>query len=147
MRESKKDAKFPRPRPEDPNQELSECSRMLTEGALGDLDNSRRYQDELLDEKQELLQNISVSNYDPYKCFSQNVTETGMIQATIYHIRQLGENIYNPDEKEKYYSDDFLLNERHVNEKVEEELVEFKMEIDEKVASNDTRNYKFPRMQ
>lgn len=120
---------------------------MLTEGALGDLDNSRRYQDELLDEKQELLQNISVSNYDPYKCFSQNVTETGMIQATIYHIRQLGENIYNPDEKEKYYSDDFLLNERHVNEKVEEELVEFKMEIDEKVASNDTRNYKFPRMQ
>jgi hypothetical protein len=30
---------------------------------------------------------------------------------------------------------------------VEEELVEFKMEIDEKVASNETRNYKFPRMQ
>ena len=30
---------------------------------------------------------------------------------------------------------------------MEEELVEFKMEIDEKVASNETRNYKFPRMQ
>jgi hypothetical protein len=42
-------------------------------------------------------------------------------------------NIYDPDEREKYYSDDFLKNQRHVNDKVEQELVEFKIEIDEKV--------------
>lgn len=68
-----------------------------------------------------------------YNAFSQNVTATGMIQSTIYHIRQYGMNIYDPDEREKYYSDDFLKNQRHVNEKVEQELVEFKIEIDEKV--------------
>lgn len=56
-----------------------------------------------------------------------------MIQSTIYHIRQEGKNIYDPEEREKYYSDDFLYNQRHVNEKVEEELIEFKQEIDEKV--------------
>jgi hypothetical protein len=33
-----------------------------------------------------------------------------MIQSTIYHIRQFGQNIYDPEEKEKYYSDDFLVN-------------------------------------
>ena len=33
-------------------------------------------------------------------------------------------NIYDPYEREKYYSDDFLKNQRHVNDKVEQELVE-----------------------
>lgn len=54
-------------------------------------------------------------------------------------------NIYDPDEREKYYSDDFLKNQRHVNDKVEQELVEFKIEIDEKVEQNSTRNFTFPR--
>lgn len=54
-------------------------------------------------------------------------------------------NIYDPDEREKYYSDDFLKNQRHVNDKVEQELVEFKVEIDEKVQQNSTRNFTFPR--
>ena len=68
-----------------------------------------------------------------------------MIQSTIYHIRQEGKNIYDPDEREKYYSHDFLNNQRHVNDKVEQELIEFKQEIDEKVEENDTRNFVFPR--
>lgn len=34
---------------------------------------------------------------------------------------------------------------RHVNEKVEEELEEFKVEIDEKVEENETRFFTFPR--
>lgn len=68
-----------------------------------------------------------------------------MIQSTIYHIRQEGKNIYDPEEREKYYSHDFLTNQRHVNDKVEQELIEFKQEIDEKVEQNDTRHFAFPR--
>ena len=68
-----------------------------------------------------------------------------MIQSTIYHIRQEGKNIYDSEEREKYYSHDFLNNQRHVNDKVEQELIEFKQEIDEKVEENDTRNFVFPR--
>ena len=81
-----------------------------------------------------------------YQAFSQNVTASGMIQSTIYHIRQFGQNIYDPEEKEKYYSDDFLINQRHVNDKVEQELEEFKIEINEKVEQNATKDYKFIRM-
>lgn len=73
------------------------------------------------------------SEIERYQAFSQNVTETGLIQATIYHIRQYGENVFDGEEKLKYYSDDFLNHQRHVNSKVEEELIEFKKEIDEKV--------------
>lgn len=54
-------------------------------------------------------------------------------------------NIYDPEEKEKYFSDDFLMNQRHVNDKVEQELEEFKVEINEKVEQNTTKNFKFPR--
>jgi predicted P-loop ATPase/GTPase len=68
-----------------------------------------------------------------------------MIQSTIYHIRQEGKNIYDPEEGEKYYSHDFLTNERHTNDKVEQELIEFKQEIDEKVEQNATRHFVFPR--
>ena len=53
--------------------------------------------------------------------------------------------MYDPYEKDKYYSEDFFSNQRHVNEKVEQELEEFKQEIDDKLMINDTRNYKFPR--
>lgn len=56
-----------------------------------------------------------------------------MIQATIYHIRKLGQNIHDPEEREKYFSNDFLNNVRHVNDRVEEELLEFKQEIEDKV--------------
>jgi hypothetical protein len=49
-----------------------------------------------------------------------------MIQSTIYHIREVGKNVWDAEEKEKYYSEDFLFNQRHINEKVEEELIEFK---------------------
>ena len=80
-----------------------------------------------------------------YQAFSQHVTASGMIQSTIYHIRQLGQNIHDPEEKEKYYSDDFLINQRHVNDKVEQELEEFKIEIDEKVEQNATKGYRFLR--
>lgn len=69
-----------------------------------------------------------------YEAFCQNVTNTGMIRSTIYHIRKEGQNIYNPQECEMYYSDDFLNNQRHINEKVEQELQEFKIEITDKVA-------------
>ena len=68
-----------------------------------------------------------------------------MIQSTIYHIRQYGQNIFDPEEKDKYYSEDFLQNQRHVNDKVEQELEEFKVEINEKVEANSTKNYKFIR--
>lgn len=80
-----------------------------------------------------------------YQAFSQHVTANGMIQSTIYHIRQYGQNIYDPEEKEKYYSDDFLVNQRHVNDKVEQELEEFKIEINEKVEQNATKSYQFLR--
>mmetsp|Transcript_1390 Transcript_1390/g.1838 ORF Transcript_1390/g.1838 Transcript_1390/m.1838 type:complete len:146 (+) Transcript_1390:3351-3788(+) len=85
------------------------------------------------------------SEQQRYQAFSTHVTGAGMIQSTIYHIRKYGENIFDPDEKEKYYSDHFLQHQRHVNDKVEQELVEFKIEIDEKVASNVTKNFVFPR--
>lgn len=68
-----------------------------------------------------------------------------MIRSTIYHIRKEGQNIYNPQECEMYYSDDFLNNQRHINEKVEQELQEFKVEITEKVSQNETRKFTFPR--
>lgn len=54
-------------------------------------------------------------------------------------------NVFDPQEKEKYYSDQFLINERRINDKVEQELEEFKLEIDEKVESNDTNKFCFPR--
>ena len=59
------------------------------------------------------------SDINRWKAFSQNITGNGMVQSTIYHIRQLGQNIFDPEEKEKYYCDDFLHNVRHVNDKVE----------------------------
>lgn len=68
-----------------------------------------------------------------------------MIQSTIYHIRNYGQNVFDPQEKEKYYSEQFLVNERRINDKVEQELEEFKIEIDEKVEQNDTKNFCFPR--
>jgi hypothetical protein len=57
----------------------------------------------------------------------------------------LGKNIYDPEEREKYYSNDFLNNVRHVNDKVEQELEEFKLEIAEKVTQNKTKAFTFPR--
>jgi len=50
------------------------------------------------------------SELQRYEAFSQHVTRQGMIQSTIYHIRTVGKNIYNPQEREQYYSDDFLHN-------------------------------------
>ena len=79
------------------------------------------------------LDETTITELQRYEQFSLNIAPNGMIQSTIYHIRQEGKNIYDPEEREKYYSDDFLYNQRHVNEKVEEELIEFKQEIDEKV--------------
>ena len=38
------------------------------------------------------------------------------------------------------------MNQRHVNDKVEQELEEFKIEINEKVEQNATKTYKFARM-
>jgi len=38
------------------------------------------------------------------------------------------------------------MNQRHVNDKVEQELEEFKIEINEKVEQNATKDYKFIRM-
>lgn len=73
------------------------------------------------------------------------MTATGLIQSTIYHIRQNGHNVYDPEEREKYYSDDFLNNVRTINDRVEQELEEFKIEIDEKVELNSTKYYVFPR--
>ena len=68
-----------------------------------------------------------------------------MIQSTIYHIRHDGANVHDPQEKSKYYSDDFLMYQRHVNDKVEQELEEFKIEIDEKVGENSSKFFVFPR--
>lgn len=73
------------------------------------------------------------------------MTSQGMIQSTIYHIRHEGANVYDPQEKSKYYSEEFLMYQRHVNDKVEQELEEFKVEIDEKVAENTSKFYVFPR--
>ena len=53
--------------------------------------------------------------------------------------------MYDPQEKSKYYSDEFLMYQRHVNDKVEQELEEFKVEIDEKVGENTSKFYQFPR--
>jgi hypothetical protein len=80
-----------------------------------------------------------------YAALSQNKTAAGMIEATIYHIRHEGVNVVDRDEKSKYYSDAFLKNQRQVNDKVEEELEEFKAEIDDKLKANETRGYVFPR--
>ena len=80
-----------------------------------------------------------------YNVLSQNVTHQGMIQSTIYHIRQNGANVFDPEEREKYYSTDFLTNVRHVNDRVEQELEEFKVEIEEKVEANDSKFFSFPR--
>ena len=44
-----------------------------------------------------------------------------------------------------YYSEDFLNNQRHINDKVEQELEEFKIEIAEKVEQNTTKFFQFPR--
>ena len=85
------------------------------------------------------------SEVNRYNALSQNITGQGMIQSTIYHIRQNGANVYDPEEREKYYSDDFLKNVRHVNDRVEEELEEFKVEIEEKVAANQSKFYNFLR--
>ena len=85
------------------------------------------------------------SEINRYNALSQNVTSSGMIQATIYHIRQWGKNINDPEEREKYYSEDFLNNVRHINDRVEEELEEFKVEIQDKVNENSTKFYSFPR--
>lgn len=98
-----------------------------------------------LREKLNDSQMTTESDVNRYRAFATHKTSTGMIQSTIYHIRQLGKNIYDPEEKEKYFSEDFLKNQRHVNEKVEEELVDFKKEIDEKVEENTTKTFVFPR--
>ena len=45
----------------------------------------------------------------------------------------MGINLYDPEERDKYYSDHFLNNVRKINENVENELEEFKIEIDDKV--------------
>lgn len=85
------------------------------------------------------------TDLERYRHFSQHVTDSQMIQATIYHIRRYGENIYDPEEQEKYYNEDFLENVRHVNPRVEEELEEFKVEIEDKVEQNSTKFFRFPR--
>lgn len=56
------------------------------------------------------LDETTTSEILRYEQFALNITHSGMIQSTIYHIRQEGKNIYDPDEQEKYYSDDFLFN-------------------------------------
>jgi len=68
-----------------------------------------------------------------------------MVQATIYHIRKDAENIFDPEEREKYYNEEFLHKVRHVNDRVEEELIEFKTEIEEKFLTNETKRFSFPR--
>jgi hypothetical protein len=60
-------------------------------------------------------------------------------------VRKNGQNQFDPEEKEKYYSDDFLHNVRHINERVEVELEEFKVEIANKMAESSTKNFCFPR--
>jgi hypothetical protein len=85
------------------------------------------------------------SDLERYKNFGQNMTTNNMTQATIYHVRKFGENIHDPEEREKYYNDDFLNNVRHVNDRVEEELEEFKVEIEDKVQENSTKFFTFPR--
>ena len=80
-----------------------------------------------------------------YQKLSKNVTRRGNIQSTIYHIRKVGQNIYDPEERQKYYSRDFLLNGRHINHKVEQELEDFLVEIHTKVEENTTKFYSFPR--
>lgn len=109
--------------------------------------NNSRYQNELNQLPQRLndSQITTQTELQRYEAFSQHVTAQGMIQATIYHIRQYGQNIFDAEEKDKYYSDDFLQNQRHINDKVEQELEEFKIEINEKVECNTTRNFVFPR--
>ena len=110
--------------------------------------NNSRYQNEVHHATSQRLNDSQITTQTElqrYQAFSQHVTASGMIQATIYHIRQFGQNIYDPEEKEKYYSDDFLLNQRHVNDKVEQELEEFKVEINEKVEQNATKGFQFLR--
>lgn len=110
--------------------------------------NNSRYQNEVHQATSQRLndsQMTTQTELQRYQAFSQHVTANGMIQSTIYHIRQYGQNIYDPEEKEKYYSDDFLVNQRHVNDKVEQELEEFKIEINEKVEQNATKTYQFLR--
>ena len=53
--------------------------------------------------------------------------------------------MYDAFEKSKYYSEEFLMYQRHVNDKVEQELEEFKVEIDEKVGANTSKYFVFPR--
>ena len=74
-----------------------------------------------------------------YGLFAENKTKSGMIQATIYHLREYGKNTYSPEEREKYYSEYFLKIKRHYNEKVEQELEEFKIEIDQKMEESETK--------
>ena len=80
-----------------------------------------------------------------YQKISKNVTRRGNIQSTIYHIRKVGQNIFDPEERQKYYSRDFLLNGRHINHKVEQELEDFLVEIQQKVEENTTKFFQFPR--
>lgn len=68
----------------------------------------------------------TLSEIERYRNLGSNLTATGMIQSTIYHIRKYGQNIYDPKEQEKYYNEEFLTKVRHINEAVEEELVDFK---------------------
>jgi hypothetical protein len=44
-------------------------------------------------------------------------------------VRRDCKNVYDPEEKEKYYSDNFIKNVRYSNMKVEQELSDFKIEI------------------
>jgi hypothetical protein len=85
------------------------------------------------------------SEIERYELIGRNITSDEMIQSTIYHIRKCGKNLYDPQEREKYYNDDFLTNGRHVNERVEEELQEFKMEIEQKVQESTCKFFQFPR--
>lgn len=100
-------------------------------------------------QKDRYLNDVSMittqTEIERYELIGQNVTEDDMIQSTIYHIRKYGKNLYDPEEREKYYNDDFLTNGRHINDRVEEELREFKIEIEQKVEESTCKFYEFPR--
>lgn len=50
----------------------------------------------------------NMSNFSFSQAFSELMVGDGFVQSTVYHLRNDGQNIYNPKEKEKYYSDEFL---------------------------------------
>lgn len=67
-----------------------------------------------------------------------HITEGGNIQSTAYHYRKNGKNVYDPEEKEKFYSD-------VKPDEVRKFIGECGVFIESKYTESSTKKFTFPR--